>query len=69
MSACLCSCCSTTPAPTYSEEHRAACEARWVSKKPREWRHEYYAGVEKFRGEPAAMALVAAVREINRRPA
>lgn len=48
---------------TWSEAHRAACEARAVMVWPREKRHEYYGRVKAMRGDAAAAALIA---DVNR---
>lgn len=50
-----------SPQCTWSEAHRAACEARTVMRWPRENRASYYAEVKKKRGEKARADLVAAV--------
>ena len=47
---------------TWSEAHRAACEARLVASLPRAERLDYYERVSKRRGQQAAVDLAAAVK-------
>ena len=48
--------------PTWTEQHRLACEARHVLALPsKEQRNQYLADIEEFRGKPAAEQLRAAV--------
>lgn len=47
-----------SPACTWSEAHRAACEARTVMRWDKERRDGYYAMVRRNRGDVAARALV-----------
>lgn len=49
------------PSCTWSEAHRAACEARRVMAWPAEERKAYYAKVRAARGHDAAAALIADV--------
>ena len=59
-----------SPTCTWSEAHRAACEAREVMKWSGEERRAYYAKVRAVRGQDAAAVLIAAVnREWINRPA
>lgn len=51
------------PSCTWSEQHRAACEAREVMRWPGEKRREYYARVKQARGDAALAALIA---DVNR---
>ncbi len=54
---------------TNSEEHRAACEIRWIMAQPKEARTEYYRQVAKRRGDSVAQALVEAVNaEATKQP-
>jgi len=57
--------CGPNPCPsptcTWSEAHRAACEARTVMRWEKERRDGYYAMVRRHRGDMAARALVADV--------
>ena len=46
---------------TWSEPHRAACEAREVMRWDGEARRAYYAKVRAVRGQDAAAGLIAAV--------
>lgn len=55
---CACESCSPTPAPTYTEAHRAACEARWVLGMDKDKRTTYYSSVKKARGTVAANKLI-----------
>lgn len=48
---------------TWSEQYRAQCEAKTVMRWPKEKRQAYYQKVAKTRGEAAAQALIAAVRQ------
>lgn len=50
-----------SPACTWSEAHRAACEAREVMRWSGEERRAYYAKVRAVRGQDAAAGLIAAV--------
>lgn len=50
------------PFCTWSEEHRAACEAREVMRWPAEKRREYYARVMACRGAEALADLVESVK-------
>lgn len=63
---CLCPACTPTPAPTFTEEFRLACEARWVVSHDKEWRTEYYAKVRKARGASHANLLIHAVNEVRK---
>jgi hypothetical protein len=51
---------------TWSEAWRAECEARMVASLPRSQRLDYYEHIAKRRGEDAARALSAAVRDVYR---
>ena len=48
---------------TWSEQYRAQCEARIVMRWEKDRRQAYYQKVAKTRGEAAACALIAAVRQ------
>ena len=48
---------------TWSELYRAQCEAKTVMRWAKEKRQAYYREVAKTRGEAAARALIAAVRQ------
>lgn len=48
--------------PTWTEEHRAACEARTVMRWGKAQRSAYYRDVEKKRGRPALDRLIADVK-------
>lgn len=52
----------SSPTCTWSEDHRAATEARTVMRWPKADRDRYYAMVTRNRGDAAARALVADVR-------
>lgn len=52
---------------TWSEAHRAACEAREVMRWPGEKRKDYYAKVRQVRGDAALAALIADVNREWRR--
>ena len=65
MTACLCPDCSSSPAPTYTPEFRAAKEAEMVAAMPDQpARSAYLAGVEKARGAQASAELRAAARAV-----
>ena len=65
MTACLCTDCTDTPAPTYLESWRAMCEARMVAALPdHEARAGYLAGVAKSRGTVASADLRAAAKAV-----
>ncbi len=64
---CLCPQCTSTPAPTYTAEHRAATLARHVLALPKARREVFYAGVAKHRGEAAARKLMRDVQREHRR--
>jgi hypothetical protein len=68
MSNCACEACQpSAPAPTYTEAHRAACEARHVaSMDTHRDRREYLGGVKKARGADAAEALRVAAWRVMR---
>lgn len=51
------------PDCTWSEQYRAQCEARIVMRWEKDRRQAYYQKVAKTRGEAAARALIAAVRQ------
>lgn len=52
MTACLCPACTDTPAPTYTDEFRHACELAHVAALPsREARGRYLFGMEARRRE------------------
>lgn len=51
------------PSCTWSEEYRAACEAREVMRWPGDERKAYYAMVSRKRGSAAVAALIA---DVNR---
>ncbi len=51
------------PNCTWSEAHRAACEAREVMRWPSEQRKAHYAKVKQLRGDAALAALIA---DVNR---
>lgn len=59
MTACRCeACCPTDPAPTYTEEHRHACEARHLATMAKDsMRAAHLDAVEKKAGKAAANAL------------
>ena len=48
---------------TWSEQYRAQCEARVVMRWEKDRWQSYYQKVAKTRGETAARALIAAVRQ------
>ena len=50
-----------SPTCTWSEAHRAACEAREVMRWSGEECREYYARVRAVRGQDSAAGLIAAV--------
>lgn len=52
-----------------SEEHRAACEIRWLARKPDWERIDYCKLVEKHRGREAAKALYRAAISLVATPA
>ena len=59
---CQCPSCTDTQAKTYTEQHRAECEARDVMRMPKERRDKYYSGVKKNRGEAAVLKLIEEVK-------
>lgn len=53
-----------------TEAYRYDCEVRHVARLPdKEARREYLAGVARFRGQAAADAIIAGLRELYRRTA
>lgn len=64
MTACQYPSCTPTPSPTYSEDHRAKCEARFVCSLPTlESRKAYLSMVERKRGQAATESLKKEVAE------
>lgn len=59
---CLCPQCTDHPAPTYTEEFRRECEARYLLTMRRDRREKYYRDVSLRRGLPASRQLVADVK-------
>jgi heme exporter protein D len=56
--------CTPSPAPTYTEAFRLACEARYLAALPRlEARRAYLKRVEERRGRPARLQLEEALLE------
>lgn len=65
---CLCESCSPLPAPTWTQAHARACEARYVAGLGYYAREEFYAGVLKFRGPEGLRELKERVQR-EQRPA
>ena len=64
MNHCLCPACTPTPAPTYTEAFRLACEARYLAALPRlDERRAYLKRVEIRRGAAAKAQLEQAMHE------
>ena len=54
------------PGCTWSEAHRAICEASTVAAWEKQRRMDYYDDVRKKRGDDAARKLAAAVNEVRK---
>jgi len=54
---CHCEACSDAPRDTYTEAHRHACEARWLSRQSPGFRADYLARIAYRRGLDAAVRL------------
>lgn len=61
---CQCEQCSDQPSPTYTREHLAACEARFVMRMPRHIRNEYYDKIERRRGLDGLILLKYAIAKL-----
>ncbi len=51
---------------TWSEEHRAMCEAKTVAAWEKQRRMDYYGEVRNKRGDDSSRRLVAAVNDVRR---
>jgi hypothetical protein len=61
---CRCEQCANPPGATFTREHLAACEARFVARMPRARRLVYFDGVERKRGLDGLIALKYALAKL-----
>lgn len=54
---CRCEQCDPDPIPTWTERHRARCEAIWLKGLPWSRRAQYFARIEQRRGRDAVITL------------